>query len=634
MGSDYPDGVWFVDLTAAAEASLVLDVVSSTLGLGASPLGDPLLVLQSYLADKRALLVMDNCEHVLPGAADCVEAVLGSGGATTVLATSRERLDVDGEVVWPLSPLSLLEPPAGGSVRSPRHSPAVQLFLERARAATPDLDPGPDGVAVVDRICRAVDGLPLAIELAAARTRMFGLVELAEQVVVDPSRLGRIGRGRSDHRSTLYDAIEWSYRLLDEPEQALHRRLSILPGDFSLTVAAGVAGSTGPAAADLAHGLALLVNSSMLVTRRREGRTTRFAQLETIRAHGRRRLSDLGEEAALIRRRDVWVRALLARRPRAGTAAEPAWFDELDDAYDLIRACLQEQVRTDGDPELVRLGAELTSYWYYRHRLMEGGRWLQAVLDDGPPPRSPAEAAIRSLRLAAVYYLRTRPDLARPLLTGGLDRLGAIGEGDVIDVAEAIACLASTAWGREENELLIALYDGLTPLAARADDRQLDVLTEMVGCVAQLQLRPLAVSKADSAALFDRAADVGNPFVQWIVALVRTAVAMIEQNPADGVTWIRRVVPIHLRFGSGGGWVFLESLLNLPPCPATSPRQRGSMAEAPRSPGAGTAWPTRPMSAALIEQTRSVLGADFAAALAAGASLTLEDLVSAWDGPV
>ena len=106
------------------------------------------------------------------------------------------------------------------------------------------------------------------------------------------------------------------------------------------------------------------------------------------------------------------MRALLARRPRAGTAAEPAWFDELDDAYDLIRACLQEQVRTDGDPELVRLGAELTSYWYYRHRLMEGGRWLQAVLDDGPPPRSPAEAAIRSLRLAAVYYLRTRPDLA------------------------------------------------------------------------------------------------------------------------------------------------------------------------------------------------------------------------------
>ena len=205
----------------------------------------------------------------------------------------------------------------------------------------------------------------------------------------------------------------------------------------------------------------------------------------------------------------------------------------------------------------------------------------------------------------------------------------------MIDVAEAIACLASTAWGREENELLIALYDGLTPLAARADDRQLDVLTEMVGCVAQLQLRPLAVSKADSAALFDRAADVGNPFVQWIVALVRTAVAMIEQNPADGVTWIRRVVPIHLRFGSGGGWVFLESLGNFAAMSGDYPeaaRLYGGGAALARR--AGTAWPTRPMSAALIEQTRSVLGADFAAASAAGASLTLEDLVSAWDGPV
>ncbi|GAA3617461.1 AfsR/SARP family transcriptional regulator [Microlunatus ginsengisoli] len=646
MAPDYPDGVWFVDLAAAAEESLVPDVLSSTFGLGASALGDPLLAIQNYLADKRALLVMDNCEHVLASAAAGVEAVLGSGGASTVLATSREPLGIDGEMVWSLSPLSLLEPPADGAGGTGAgHSPAVELFLERARAARPDLDPEPAGLDAIGRICRAVDGLPLALELAAARTRMFGLEEILDQVVGDPSRLGRIGRGRiapgqvglepagrgrADHRNTLYDAIEWSYRLLDEPEQALHRRLSILPGEFSLTTAAGVAGGESDRAT-VADGLAVLVNSSMLITRRSRQHATRFAQLETVRAHARRRLLDGGEANALSRRRDEWVRGVLGRRPRAGTADEPAWFEELDDAYGVIRACLQDQLRGDGDPELARLGAELTTYWYYRHRLMEGGRWLEALLAQGPPARTPAEAGIRAMRLAAVYYLRTRADLARPLLVVGLDQIGTIAESDVIDVAETIACLAGTAWGREENQWLVALHDRLRPLAVRAGDPQLAVLTEMVGSVAQLPLRPLEVSKTEAAALFERAGEIGNLFAQWMAALVRTSVAMIEQDPVDGIAWIRRLVPIHLRLGSGGGWVFLETLGNFAAMTSDySEAARLYAGGAALAHRAGTVWPTRAPTAALIERTRTALGAGFESAAAAGASLTLEEVARGW----
>lgn len=184
VGDHFVDGVWFVDLTAATDPMLVAELTISTLGLDASPIGDPLDRLAGFLSDKTLLLILDNCEHVLDGAAQCVESILAAGGGCAVLATSREPLELDGEIIWTLSPLSLRE---SGPAELGSTSSAAELFVERARAAAPALELGPGELAVVERICQAVDGLPLAIELAAARVRTFTVTEIAEQVAADPT---------------------------------------------------------------------------------------------------------------------------------------------------------------------------------------------------------------------------------------------------------------------------------------------------------------------------------------------------------------------------------------------------------------------------------------------------------------
>jgi len=223
----FPDGVWFVDLTTVTDSHLVVDAITSTLGL---VVGDraPLETIVDYVRARQLLLVIDNCEHVLEGVAETAEALQSDGGGSVLLTTRREPLDVGTEAIWELAPL-----PLQADTADPGAPPAAtQLFV--ARMAGP---PGPDELPLIGQICEAVDGLPLAIELAAARTRWFSLAEILQQVTDDPSRLTRIGRGPADHRTTLWNAIGWSHQLLTATEQTIHRRLSVLPGPLLLLMA-------------------------------------------------------------------------------------------------------------------------------------------------------------------------------------------------------------------------------------------------------------------------------------------------------------------------------------------------------------------------------------------------------------
>jgi pentatricopeptide repeat protein len=390
----FADGVWFVDLTTVTDSRLVVDAITSTLGL---VVGDrtPLETIVDYVRARQLLLVIDNCEHVLEGIAETAEALRGDGSGSVLLTTSREPLDVGREAVWELDPL-----PLEADTADPGAPPAAtQLFV--ARMAGP---PGPDDLPLIGQICEAVDGLPLAIELAAARTRWFSLAEIIQQVTDDPSRLTRIGRGPADHRTTLWNAIEWSHRLLTRTEQAIHRRLSVLPGPFTLPVATAVTQGNDLDVGDIPGGLARLAHRSLLMSSRatQGGRPSVFRQLDTVRAHARHHLSEIGETAASLERRDSWVRQLLAARPRLGDPSEPGWYDAIDDTYSIVRATLQTAVRPDPDLRLLRLGSQLIYYWYYRRRVIEARHWLEDVLAtmDAAATRDAASVEVTMARLA------------------------------------------------------------------------------------------------------------------------------------------------------------------------------------------------------------------------------------------
>ena len=235
--SEFPDGVWAVDLTAAQGGDEVLPTIASAVGLAVPTAGTSAEALRAFTRGRRMLLLLDNCEHVLDDAAGLVDTMLVDGTELAVLCTSRGALDVDGEVVWSLAPLPLPDP--GTDLTD---SPAVALFLERLdaadRAVAAVVRADPRCLELAARICRAVDGVPLALELAAARARAFTLHEIAQQVGTDPSALARIGRGRPEQRSsghhrTVRHAVDQSYRMLAPDEAALHRAVSVVPGPFT-----------------------------------------------------------------------------------------------------------------------------------------------------------------------------------------------------------------------------------------------------------------------------------------------------------------------------------------------------------------------------------------------------------------
>ncbi len=330
------DGVWFVDLTSATPER-VLDTVASTLELPIAGPADPVDALRRHTASRRMLLVLDNCEHVLDAAAELVDALLAENSALVVLATSREPLEVDGEHVQRLAPLP---GPA-----------AVELFLERLDGPAPA-----EAQAVVGEIAAAVDGLPLALELAAARARVYTLGEIAAQVRADASTLSSIGRNRggsSTHHRTVREAIDTSYRDLPAPLAAVHRALAAVPGPFTIGLAAGLVAS------DVTDAVAGLAHRSLLTPLgpARHGGASRFAQFATVRGHAHHEAQRAGEDPGAAR--DAWIERLVRTRPALGSTRHVGWYRALDDDLAAVRATLQHTLVTAPSGTGVALVARL-----------------------------------------------------------------------------------------------------------------------------------------------------------------------------------------------------------------------------------------------------------------------------------
>ena len=358
----FPDGVWLCELAPLAPDGPVSDAVAAAMRVQQRHGLTVEQTVVEYLATRRLLLVLDNCEHVLDAVARLVGRIVAGCPGVVVLATSREALGIDGEHVWPVPPL------AAGD--------AAELFVARARAIRPGFRSEPRNAGAIAEICRRVDGLPLAIELAAARMRVMSAAEVAERL--DGGRLltGPTRAAQPRHHS-LTAAVDWSYRLLSGPEQQLFTRLSVFAGGADLAAVHAVCAEPGAGEADTVDLLTALVDKSMLVAADAPG-GTRYQLLETLRAYGRERRPADGTLAE----RHARYFADLAARAAEGVQGpdERVWVERTRPEHDNFRAAFElAATARDGDLAL-RLSAPLGEVWQLRFGI-ESAVWAERALD-------------------------------------------------------------------------------------------------------------------------------------------------------------------------------------------------------------------------------------------------------------
>jgi non-specific serine/threonine protein kinase len=376
---DYVDGVWLVGLAALADLSLVPQAVASALGVSEEPRQALVDAIIEYLQHKRALLVLDNCEHLTAACAPLVGALLRACRRLRVLATSQHALGAPGEATWQVLTLSLPDA-SDTSPESIERSEAARLFVERARLGRPDFSLDGQNASVVAEICAQLDGIPLAIELAAARTRLLSPEQIAERLG-DRFRL-LVGGDRTAQarQRTLQGAIDWSYELLSPQERSLFDCLSVFAGGFTLEAAEEVCGG-GSGSADVLELLSELADKSLLVAGERDGRA-RYRLLETLRQYGARKLHEEGGAGdARARHRDYFLRLAQTAEARLSGPEQGEWLDRLEVEHDNLRAALEWSKADASTPlALLRLAGALAKFWHVRGHWREGTAWLEAAL--------------------------------------------------------------------------------------------------------------------------------------------------------------------------------------------------------------------------------------------------------------
>lgn len=444
LADRFPDGVTFVPLAPVADPALVIPSIVHVLHLpetGATAARDS---LNAYLRDKQILLILDNFEQVLNAAPDVAD-LMGSSAGLSVLVTSRAPLRVRGEREYAVQPLQVPELICVPEVADIAGNPAVSLFVDRAQAADPAFQLGRENVTAIAAICRRLDGLPLAIELAAARIRVLSPIDLLSRLDSALPVLSGGARDLPERQRTMRRAIEWSYDLLDAPQKSLFTSLSVFRGGWTLEAAEAVAGGKDKPDVDVLDNMSLLVEQSLVVAQRTDDGSTRFRFLVPIREFAAEHLERWGDARQVRKRHAEYLLQLSAQAEVGLTGPQQVkWLSRLELERDNIRAAFTWLLSAQEWDVATRLGWNLWVFLWIRGYQAEGRSWMSPVLEQGS--RVPPVARARALGLSGAL---------------------ALGQGD-IPVADSCSAGSYSLFASEGDELSAARIHLVLGLIASA----------------------------------------------------------------------------------------------------------------------------------------------------------------------
>jgi predicted ATPase/class 3 adenylate cyclase len=629
----FPDGVYFVDLAPVRDPALVLPTVASVLHLREQPAQTPLEALAAFLAPKQMLLVFDNLEQVI-GAAEEIAALLTACPRLTVLATSREPLRVRAEREIPIGPLALGADEASSDVDALARSPAVALFVARATASDPAFALTAGNAAAVAAICRRLDGLPLAIELAAARVRLLPPAALLARL---ERRLPLLTGGARDlpaRQQTMRATIAWSHDLLEESERALFDCLAAFAGGFTLEAAEWVADEGGRREAEGGRTGSVLDLLDSLVARNLvfaaddRGGAPRFGMLETIHEFGLERLGASGHEATARERHAAWCLAFAERAgPQANGPDAAEWIEALETEHANLREALTWFRDRGEGTRLMALSVVLLHFWQDRAYYREGRHWLETALELGG--EAPAASRMRAMSGAGTmaWY---QTDVPRATHWHEQALRLAREEGDRLVEALSLSNLGAQATETGDYARAVADYEASLAVAREAGDPEAEVLAlgNLAHVTALRGETPLAVGRfAEALALARKHGE------SWIEPTILNALGFATADLGDvagAAAFLREGLELGLARGNAAD--VIDALEGL----ARAAAGAGQAQAGARLYGAAAArreaiaMPQSPTEVAthepIVNRLREALGADgLAAAWAGGRSLSQEE---------
>jgi predicted ATPase/DNA-binding CsgD family transcriptional regulator len=403
--AEYPDGVWVAELAPLSDPALVPKAVATALDLPEQPGRSLTETLKDTLRPKSLLLVLDNCEHLVTACAELAAALLRTSPTLRILTTSREPLGLPGEIVWRVSSLSV---PDLTRLPPPEHLgqfDAIRLFVDRAATSKPGFAITGRNATAIAQVCHQLEGIPLAIELAAARVKVLTMDQIAARLD-DRFRLLTGGSRTSLARhQTLRGTMDWSYGLLSKQERTVLRRLSVFAGGWIVDAAEAVCSGAGLAAMSILDLVTSLADKSLVIAET-HGREARYRMLETVRQYAHERLLQAGEEAEVRTRHRVWYLDLAERaEARIYGPEQTTWLERLEVEHDNLRAALGWSSTEEEDAEIrVRLAAALYRFWHYHTHWGEGRKWLETALARSREFKSTAR--VRALHAEGVLAYR------------------------------------------------------------------------------------------------------------------------------------------------------------------------------------------------------------------------------------